>query len=67
MNSGDQHVLMVVSGAGIRSRVVSDPVTTTQVAPTILTLLGLNADKLTAVQAEGTRVLPHLGRSHRRR
>jgi arylsulfatase A-like enzyme len=67
MNSGDQHVLMVVSGAGIRARVVSDPVATTQVAPTILALLGLNPHELTAVQVEGTRVLPHLGRSHRGR
>ena len=36
-------------------------VETTQIAPTILQLLGLNPDKLQAVQAEGTRVLPGIG------
>jgi Type I phosphodiesterase / nucleotide pyrophosphatase len=60
MNVGDRHVLMIVSGAGIPARVVSDSVETTQVAPTILTLLGLNPDQLTAVQVEGTQVLPGL-------
>jgi Uncharacterized proteins of the AP superfamily len=58
MNAGDRHVLMLVSGAGVRSGVESAPVETTQVAPTVLALLGLNPTKLTAVQAEGTRVLP---------
>jgi hypothetical protein len=60
MNVGDRHVLMIVSGAGVTKRVVSDAVETTQVAPTILALLGLNPKKLTAVQSEGTQVLPGL-------
>ncbi|MDX6267043.1 MAG: hypothetical protein QOD70_1783, partial [Frankiales bacterium] len=60
MNVGDRHVLMVVSGPGIRAHAVSDPVETTQVAPTILDLLGLNPSRLTAVQTEGTQVLPGL-------
>ena len=34
---------------------------TTQIAPTILALLGLNPDQLQAVQIEHTRVLPGLG------
>jgi arylsulfatase A-like enzyme len=51
---------MVVSGPGIRAHAVSDPVETTQVAPTILDLLGLNPSRLTAVQTEGTQVLPGL-------
>jgi hypothetical protein len=67
MNVGDRHVLMIVSGAGISARVVSDSVETTQVAPTILALLGLNPNQLTAVQAEGTQVLPGLLGSHRTR
>ena len=58
MNTGDRHVLMVVSGPGIPSRVESTPVETTQVAPTILALLGLDPNQLTAVQKEGTQVLP---------
>lgn len=58
MNSGDQHVLMIVSGTGTRAGIVRTPVETTQVAPTILSLLGLDPDRLRAVRVEGTRVLP---------
>jgi arylsulfatase A-like enzyme len=61
MNTGDTHVLMVVSGPGIQAQVNSAPVETTQVAPTVLALLGLNPNALTAVQIEGTKVLPGLG------
>jgi hypothetical protein len=60
MNTGDRHVLMVVSGPGIPVRVEFTSVETTQVAPTILSLLGLNPNALTAVQIEGTQVLPGL-------
>jgi arylsulfatase A-like enzyme len=60
MNPGDRHVLMIVSGPGLPARTVSTPVETTQVAPTILALLGLNPNQLAAVQAEGTQVLPGL-------
>ncbi len=67
MNTGDRHVLMVVSGPGVPVQVESTPVETTQVAPTILALLGLNPHALTAVQIEGTRVLPGLGGPHARR
>jgi hypothetical protein len=52
---------MVVSGPGIPAQVVSTSVETTQVAPTILSVLGLNPTALTAVQTEGTQVLPGLG------
>jgi hypothetical protein len=58
MNTGDRHVLMVVNGPGIPGQVDSASVETTQVAPTILALLGLDPNKLTAVQEEGTQVLP---------
>jgi hypothetical protein len=64
MNVGDQHVLMVVNGPNIRAQVNSSAVETTQVAPTILSVLGLNPARLTAVRSEGTRVLPGLTRSH---
>jgi hypothetical protein len=66
MNTGDRHVLMIVSGPGIPVQVQSKSVETTQVAPTILALLGLDPHQLTAVQKEGTPVLPDvIGRSHR--
>jgi hypothetical protein len=58
MNTGDRHVLMVVNGPDIRGRVDSASVETTQVAPTVLALLGLDPNQLTAVQKEGTQALP---------
>jgi hypothetical protein len=60
MNTGDRHVLMVVDGPGIPAQVQSTSVETTQVAPTILSLLGLDPTELTAVRIEGTSVLPGL-------
>lgn len=39
----------------------STPVETTQIAPTILTLLGLDPNQLQAVQMEHTQVLPGIG------
>jgi arylsulfatase A-like enzyme len=60
MNTGDRHVLMVVNGPGMPAQVISDPVETTQVAPTILAVLGLDPADLTAVRVEGTQVLPGL-------
>ncbi|MCI0157786.1 alkaline phosphatase family protein [Leifsonia shinshuensis] len=63
MNTGDRHVLMVVDGPGVPAQVTSTPVETTQVAPTILATLGLDPSSLTAVQKEGTRVLPGIAGS----
>ncbi|MBV8527877.1 MAG: alkaline phosphatase family protein [Candidatus Dormibacteraeota bacterium] len=60
MNIDDRHVLMVVNGPGIEKRVVSTPVETTQVAPTVLSLLGLDPSALSAVKVEGTQTLPGL-------
>lgn len=55
----DRDVALVVSGAGVTSHnTVRMPVQTTQIAPTILTLLGLNPHELQAVQKDGTRALP---------
>jgi hypothetical protein len=39
---------------------VSDEVSTTQIAPTILTLLGIAPSELQAVRAEHTSALPNL-------
>ena len=60
MNVDDRHVLMVVNGPGIRSQVVASLVETTQVAPTVLSLLGLDPSALDAVRLEGTQPLPRI-------
>jgi arylsulfatase A-like enzyme len=58
-HADDLDVPLVVSGAatphGVR---VSGPVETTQIAPTILRLLGLNPRSLEAVRVEHTATLP---------
>jgi hypothetical protein len=57
----DRHVPLVVSGAGAgRGRTVTSPVLTTQIAPTILRLLGLDPRALDAVRIEHTHTLPGL-------
>jgi len=61
----DRHVPILVYGAGAaQGRTVGRPVTTAQIAPTILRDLGLDPDRLQAVREEHTRVLP--GAGHRR-
>jgi hypothetical protein len=57
-DSQDRHVPLVVFGAGASAKAVSDHVATTQIAPTILTLLRLDPQQLQAVQAEHTPALP---------
>jgi arylsulfatase A-like enzyme len=54
----DTHVPLVVSGAGVGRGRAGMPVETTQIAPTILHLLGLRPDALRAVQLEQTAALP---------
>ena len=55
----DRDVALVVSGAGISHPAENtSPVQTTQIAPTILTLLGLNPGALDGVRINHTRVLP---------
>lgn len=54
----DTNVMLLVSNPSIRARTVTAFVETTQVAPTILKILGLDPDKLDAVRKEGTAVLP---------
>jgi hypothetical protein len=55
----DRHVPILVAGAGVTAgHTVTRPVETTQIAPTILRLLGLNPGELAAVRAQHTAVLP---------
>jgi hypothetical protein len=58
-NPGDRDVpLVVYAPSTVQPGQSTDSVETTQVAPTILKLLGLNPNSLQAVQREGTQVLP---------
>ncbi|HZC26263.1 MAG TPA: hypothetical protein VE287_04525, partial [Actinopolymorphaceae bacterium] len=67
-NPGDRDVPILVYAPGtVRSGSSGANVETTQVAPTILRLLGLDPDALNAVRIEGTRVLPGIDRGHGRR
>jgi hypothetical protein len=58
-NPQDRNVPILVSGPSVaHDRMNTAPVETTQIAPTILDLLGLDPHQLRAVQVEGTAVLP---------
>ncbi|WP_083913674.1 alkaline phosphatase family protein [Nocardia concava] len=54
----DRHVALLIAGSFISKHDVPDQVSTTQVAPTILSRLGLDPDKLDAVKSEHTAALP---------
>jgi Type I phosphodiesterase / nucleotide pyrophosphatase len=61
-NPADRDVPLVVYAPGVvRHDLVTDPVETTQIAPTIIQLVGLDPGELQAVQREGTPVLPGIG------
>ena len=57
----DANVMLLVSNPRLKPRTVASFVETTQVAPTILKILGLDPNGLDAVRKEGTPVLPGLG------
>jgi predicted AlkP superfamily pyrophosphatase or phosphodiesterase len=57
---GDTNVGLIVSNPAFKSSVLKTPVTTSQVAPTILRALGLNPRSLRSVQIEKTDILPAL-------
>jgi hypothetical protein len=62
-NPGDRDVpLLVYAPSAVPHSTPHAWVETTQVAPTILDLLGLDPNALQAVQEEGTKVLPGIGR-----
>lgn len=56
----DTNVILLVSNPAFTAQTVAAPVTTMQVAPTILKALGLDPKALDAVRAEGTAVLPEV-------
>ena len=56
----DTNVVMLVAYPSFTPQTVSIPVTTMQVAPTILKALGLDPNALDAVREEGTKVLPEV-------
>jgi hypothetical protein len=60
LGENDTHVPLIVSVPGYKPAMSQAPVTTTQIAPTILQLLKLDPAALQAVQLEGTTVLPSL-------
>jgi len=57
-NSDDTSVALLVSNPSLSHRKIKTAVTTTQVAPTILNILGLDPDALQAVQQEHVDELP---------
>ncbi len=57
-NPDDTHIALLVSHPDLPERLVEEPVATTQIAPTILKVLGLDPDELEAVRLEHTKALP---------
>jgi Type I phosphodiesterase / nucleotide pyrophosphatase len=62
----DTTVMMLVANPAFAPATINSPVETAQIAPTILTLLGLNPNALVSVQEEGTQVLPGIPASRER-
>ena len=60
-NYSDTNVGLIVSNPSLREKALKGPVTTSQVAPTVLRALGIDPQDLRSVRVEKTRVLPGLG------
>ena len=56
----DSHVALLIANPAMKAQTIDAPVATMQVAPTILTALGLDPSSLDAVKQEKTQVLPGL-------
>lgn len=54
----DTNAMMLVANPGISPATITSPVETTQIAPTILKVLGIDPQNLQAVRMEHTQVLP---------
>jgi hypothetical protein len=61
-NEDDWHVALVVSNPDFKKKEISAPVATTQIAPTILKIFGLDPKELNAVRLESTPILPGFDR-----
>jgi arylsulfatase A-like enzyme len=59
-NEDDTHVALLVAHPDIEERSSNAAVATTQIAPTILKVLGLDPQELEAARLEGTTILPGL-------
>jgi hypothetical protein len=59
-NDEDTHVPILIANPAFSSRTIQTAVQTSQIAPTILKMLGLDPQKLEAVKIEKTQVLPGL-------
>ncbi len=66
-NEDDVHIGLIVSHPELRKATISASVASTQVAPTILKVLGLDPRELDGVREEGTRLLPDFDWRGRRR
>lgn len=60
LGENDTHVPLIVSNPNLTPGKIQAPVTTTQIAPTILSLLRYDPNALDAVRMQGTTVLPNL-------
>ena len=58
LSDDDRKIACIVSSPNLKGKVVSDRVSTRQVAPTVLKVLGLDPEALQGVKAQGTHVLP---------
>jgi hypothetical protein len=56
----DTNVVMLVENPSFSPQTITTDVSTAQIAPTILSALGLDPSSLDAVKAEGTRTLPEV-------
>jgi len=56
----DRHVALLVSNPSLKPVMVNDAVSTTEVAPSMLKVLGIKPSHLAAVRLEKTTVLPKL-------
>lgn len=60
LSDDDTHVALLLSNPRLKPRTIRTPVQTTQVAPSILQILGIAPETLQSVSREGTQVLPGL-------
>jgi arylsulfatase A-like enzyme len=60
----DTNVMLLLSNPSFSPKLFSNPVETSQVAPTILKALGLDPNELVGVRSEGTQALPGVNSEH---